>query len=258
MNGWIKLHRELMYKPIWFESSVEQKVILITLLLLANHTERQWEFEGIQYRAQPGEFVTSLRRIADQAGPNISIRNVRTALDRFEKYGFLTSKATNKNRLITIVNWANYQALDTEGDKPTDKQPTSNRQATDKQPTTNKNVRSKELKNERKDKIQYAEFVQMTEQEYNTIVERFGQTTADQAIQTLDDYKGASGKKYASDYRAILSWVIDKLKNKPQNKPPTNNKPKLVMIHQAPDKLTADELRELQETAKRLDSASNK
>ena len=26
------------------------------------------------------------------------------------------------------------------------------------------------------------------------------------------NYKGSSGKKYKSDYRAILTWVIDKVK----------------------------------------------
>ena len=32
----------------------------------------------------------------------------------------------------------------------------------------------------------------------------------------LDNYKGSSGKTYKSDYRAILSWVIEKIKEKSQ------------------------------------------
>lgn len=31
-------------------------------------------------------------------------------------------------------------------------------------------------------------------------------------IEILDNYKGATGKRYASDYRAILSWVVDRLR----------------------------------------------
>jgi hypothetical protein len=31
-------------------------------------------------------------------------------------------------------------------------------------------------------------------------------------IKVLDNYKGASGKTYESDYRAILNWVIDRVK----------------------------------------------
>lgn len=144
MEGWIKLHRELLEKPIWEGSTPEQKVILIALLTMANHKEKEWEFNGEKYKALPGQFVTSLDSIVKKSGNGVSIRNVRTAIQRFEKFGFLTNKSTNKNRLITIVNWALYQVGEEQGDKQTDKQLTSNRQATDKQLTTNKNVRKEE------------------------------------------------------------------------------------------------------------------
>ncbi|MCA5964224.1 hypothetical protein LC724_33295 [Blautia sp. RD014234] len=39
-KGWIKIHRELLDKPIWQLSTPEQKSILITLLLMANHREK--------------------------------------------------------------------------------------------------------------------------------------------------------------------------------------------------------------------------
>jgi hypothetical protein len=37
-------------------------------------------------------------------------------------------------------------------------------------------------------------------------------------IEILDNYKGAKGKKYRSDYRAILCWVIDKLEEEEAKK----------------------------------------
>ncbi|MBB6215624.1 DNA replication protein DnaD, partial [Anaerosolibacter carboniphilus] len=101
MQGWIKLHRELLVKPIWTESTPEQKTILITLLMMANHKEKEWEWKGQKYKARPGQFVTSLESIAKKSGLGISIKNVRTALKRFEKYEFLANESTNKNRLIT-------------------------------------------------------------------------------------------------------------------------------------------------------------
>ena len=39
-GGWIVLHRKLLDKPIWFESTAEQKVILITLLLMAKYGQK--------------------------------------------------------------------------------------------------------------------------------------------------------------------------------------------------------------------------
>ena len=138
-GGWIVLHRKLLDKPIWFESTAEQKVILITLLLMANHTEKEWEWQGQKYVAKPGQFVTSLSKIAEVCGEGISFQNVRTALKRFEKYGFLTNESTNKNRLITINNWAFYQDNPNQPNKQPNKQLTSNQQATNKQLTTNNN-----------------------------------------------------------------------------------------------------------------------
>jgi hypothetical protein len=60
--------------------------------------------------------------------------------------------------------------------------------------------------------IQYAEFVKMKESEYNKLVEEHGEPLTEKMIQVLDNYKGANGKKYKSDYRAILNWVADKVK----------------------------------------------
>ena len=146
-GGWIKLYRELLDKPIWFESTAEQKVILVTLLLMANHEGRQWEWQGQQYYAGPGQFVTSLSKIAEKAGPGISMQNVRTALKRFEKFNFLTNQSTKVNRLITINNWAFYQDNPNEPNKDDNSQLTKSQQSTNKELTTNKNVRNKECKN---------------------------------------------------------------------------------------------------------------
>lgn len=146
-GGWIKLYRELLDKPIWFESTPEQKVILVTLLLMANHDGRQWEWQGQQYYAGPGQFVTSLSKIAEKAGPGISMQNVRTALKRFEKFNFLTNQSTKVNRLITIVNWGFYQENPNEPNKATNSQLTKSQQRANKELTTNKNVRNKECKN---------------------------------------------------------------------------------------------------------------
>lgn len=141
MEGWIKLHRCLTQKAIWLDSTPEQKVILITLLMMANHEGREWEWKGEKFKADPGQFVTSLKSIVEKSGTGISIQNVRSALLRFEKYDFLTNESTNRNRLITIVNWGLYQSQ-----SPTlTSKPTGDQQATNKQLTTNKN--DKNIKN---------------------------------------------------------------------------------------------------------------
>ena len=146
-GGWVKLYRELKSKSIWQLSSPEQKVVLITILLLANHEENKWEWKGEQFTCMPGQLITSLNSLVRECGDGVSIRNVRTALERFEKLGFLTNASTKTGRLITIVNWEKYQSRDLVRDKGDDKEPTKSRQTPHKEPTTNKN--DKEYKNDK-------------------------------------------------------------------------------------------------------------
>lgn len=81
----------------------------------------------------------------------------------------------------------------------------------------NENVNSNSIKKEQEEKIHFAEFVSMTNAEYQKLVSTYGKDFVNQCISTLDNYKGSTGKKYKSDYRAILNWVIDKIKSKSQN-----------------------------------------
>lgn len=142
MEGWIKIHRKLLEKPIWRQSTTEQKVILITLLLMANHQPQKWEWKGTQFECKAGQFITSLDNIAQNAGKSISTQNVRTALKRFEKLDFLTNESTKQGRLITVVNWGFYQDLDTEPNIDDNKDLTKTQQRPNKGLTSNKNVKN--------------------------------------------------------------------------------------------------------------------
>lgn len=149
-RGWIKLYRDLRAKSIWQLSSPPQKVVLITILLLANHEESKWEWKGEQFICRPGQLITSLSSLVKECGDGVTIRNVRTSLDRFEKLGFLTNTSTKTGRLLTIVNWDKYQGYDFVNDNGSSKELTKSRQRADKEPTPNKNIRTKEYKNEKK------------------------------------------------------------------------------------------------------------
>lgn len=61
------------------------------------------------------------------------------------------------------------------------------------------------------EKVHFAEFVSMTNAEYDKLVSTYGKDFTDQCITTLDNYKGSKGAKYKNDYRAILSWVVKRV-----------------------------------------------
>jgi len=61
----------------------------------------------------------------------------------------------------------------------------------------------------KKDKrTKYAEFVSMTNDEYSSLVTDLGEDGAKRCVEILDNYKGANGKRYKSDYLAIRNWVV--------------------------------------------------
>ena len=132
--GWIKLHREIKNKVIWNSATPEQFKIFIALLLMVNHYPNDWEYQGKKFRCEPGQMITSLPSIMKTCGPGITIQKVRTALKKFKEWGILTDESTRQGRLITLVNWALYQANEKKlTDELTDEQQTTNRRLTDEQ-----------------------------------------------------------------------------------------------------------------------------
>lgn len=188
----------------------KQRDVLIQCLLKANHEPKKWEWQEEIIELKEGQFKTSLNSLQEDCAHDVSIRNIRTAIKKLEKWGFLTNKSTKTGRIITVCNWESYQKNGKTTDKETDKQLTKNRQRTDKEVTTNKNVKND--KNEKKYLV--AEFVKLKKSEYKKLRNKYGKTNTIRMVKKLNNYKGAHGKKYKSDYRAILNWVVDEVVNK--------------------------------------------
>ena len=207
LEGWLKLHRQLLEKPIWFESTPEQKVILLTLLTMANYEEKEWEWRGVPYKTKPGQMITSLPNIAEKAGKGVSIQNVRTALKRFEKYEFLTDESTKQNRLITIINWGFYQSSENDSNSQTNSQLTVDQQTPNSQLTANKNIKNikndKNVKNKTLSSQTRKERIYDPDSNYYQLAERlFKQICQNQEI------KQPNLNRWADDIRKMIE--IDK------------------------------------------------
>lgn len=146
-DGWVKLHREIKKKAIWQCTRPEHKVVLIALLTMVNHEPRQWVWNGEKHECQPGQVVTSLKSLADECGPGVSIQNVRSALMVLErKFDFLTNVSTKTGRLITIKNWARYQCTENMTNSVTNKEVTKSQQRGNKELTPIKEVKKLRIK----------------------------------------------------------------------------------------------------------------
>lgn len=127
----------MLDKAIWKCSTPEQKCVLTTVLLMANHEPNQWVWDGEKFEVKEGQFITSLRALSEKAG--VSVQNVRSALVKLEKAEFLTNESTKTGRLISIVNWSLYQPLKDIPNKEVNKEVTKSQQRGNKEPTTNNN-----------------------------------------------------------------------------------------------------------------------
>jgi len=128
MEGWIELHRKFITWE-WFHDS-KMVHLFIYILLSANYTEKQWQ--GVIIKR--GQLLTGLNSLSKNT--SISVQSLRTCLSKLEKTGELTIKSTNKYSIITVCKYDDYQPLNGETNKQTNKQLTNNQQTTNKQLTT--------------------------------------------------------------------------------------------------------------------------
>lgn len=98
------------------------------LMLTANWEPKNWH--GIVIA--PGSRVASVKKLAEETG--LTIKNVRTSLEKLKTTNYLAIKATNKYSVISIENWG---AITGSG-KLTGNQPANNRQTNGNQLATTK------------------------------------------------------------------------------------------------------------------------
>ena len=141
MEGWIKLYRKFSEWE-WFNVS-EMVHLFIYLLLNANREDGTWR--GVEIKR--GQILTGLESLHKVTG--ISIRTIRTCLDRLQTTREIDRQTTNKYSIITICNYESYQGeklnSDKQNDRQNDNQLTSNRQAGGIKQEYKK-IRNKELK----------------------------------------------------------------------------------------------------------------
>lgn len=140
MEGWIKLYRKLLDNPIVCKDS-ETFSIWLYLLLNATYQEIPAVFKGKKITLRKGQLITGILSISKKL--KINKDKVQRTLKCFEIDKQIEQETSNKNRLISILNWEQYQDNDNENDK----QMINKCETNDKQLITNKNI--KNIKNDK-------------------------------------------------------------------------------------------------------------
>lgn len=134
-EGYIKLYRK-MKKWGWYKDQNTKDVFLHLLLEACYET---CYFKGVPL--EPGQVITTVKEISD--GTGISVRSVRTSLERLKSTNELTIETSSRFSIITLLNYTDYQG----SDKGSDKQVTNERQTSDKPPYSKEIKEVKEVKN---------------------------------------------------------------------------------------------------------------
>jgi len=153
-NGWVKLHRKMLDNPIIMKDA-EHLAVWMYLLLNATHAEYPALFKGKKIMLQPGQLITGRKSIASTLDVNES--KVTRILNAFEIEQQIEQQTSNKNRLITVVNWDKYQLCD----QLTEQQLNNNRTTTEQQVNTNK--KNKNVKNEKNVINTYSDIPELNE-----------------------------------------------------------------------------------------------
>jgi len=149
-NGWIKLHRKLLDWP-WFRNPAVAHFWQYCLLK-ATHTQHQQLVGSQVVDLEPGQFVFGRRVGAAETG--LSEQAVRTCLVKLSRCGSLksTSHSTNLFSIITVCNWASYQAEKTTSNQGVNQPPTNLQPGSNQPPTTNKKDKNvKKVEKEQKE-----------------------------------------------------------------------------------------------------------
>lgn len=129
--GWIKLHRSLLDHPRFRDGAWLR--VWTYLLLNATHTEYRVIFAGKEVVLRPGQLITSRNSIVDFCGVERS--KVERILKTLKTEQQIEQLASNTSRLITILNWNEYQKVEQQNEH----QVSNDRAASEQQVSTNKN-----------------------------------------------------------------------------------------------------------------------
>jgi hypothetical protein len=225
MKGAFQTSREIFENPIW--QDVIKFRIFFFIVGNAVFAEEGVTIQDIHVKR--GQFLRSYRNLINdleyldnRSLKKYSISVISKKIDQLVKEERLKIESTELGTLFTVVNYDEYQGFEryktpTENGARTEREHSENSPRTERERSenNNKNVnKDKNVKKDKKDiipKIAFAEFVSLTQEEYDKLVSTHGEDRTKRMIEILNNYKGSSGKKYKSDYLAILNWVIKRL-----------------------------------------------
>lgn len=202
MNGWIKLHRNMLDNPAVCKDA-EHLAVWVFLLLNATHKPYDTMIGGKRVTLQPGQLVTSRKTLSDDLG--ISQSKVERIINLFKIEQQIGQQSFTTNRVISVLNWHKYQ----ESEQQSEQQSDSDRTASGQRPDTNKNKRTKEQKNGRKEDLK-----DMGDKSPEPKRSTFKPPTLEEVIDYCEERQNNVDAGKWHDHYTSNGWMVGKTKMK--------------------------------------------
>lgn len=208
--GYIKMFRSVANKG-WYKKR-DYFHLWGHLLINATHKGMEYFWNGRTILLQPGQFITGRKQLQHETG--INEHKVDRILKVFETEQQIKQQTSNTSRLISILNWENYQQTEQQN-----AQRVSNERATGEQRVSTK----QECKNDKNDKNRVIEIPNIED-----VVKYFTENgySKDSALNAFHYYnelnwhdsKGNKVKSWKGKMRSV--WFKDEHKQKTNPKYP--------------------------------------
>jgi hypothetical protein len=236
-RGFVKVWRKTLDSELLQHPRALQ--LFMHLLLTATSKPCRRIVAGGPVELRPGDVVTGRERLAQELGA--TVREIRTAMDILKKMEIVTTKATNKYSIISIINWDRYQQQ-RPAERPAKQPaewPASDQQATTEQEVKNINtpldtsLRSVSIpQGGATEKQSRPRFIPPTVGEVRDYCESRGNSIDPQAFVDFYESNGWKvGKNQMKDWRAAVRTWEAKRKESPRPEPRRMNKAEELAAH---------------------------
>jgi hypothetical protein len=203
-RGYIKLWRKTMDSYLFTNSRALH--LWVHILLEANHSSKEFMFNGLKHICDRGQFITGRKQLSLSTG--ISESHIEFLLNAFEKEDLIRQQKTNKNRLITVLKYEEYQG---ENRQQIDNKKTTNRQQIDttNNVITNKN-KEKQIDISRKHSLENSPYFPF--ENFKDAIKKSPASNwwCDEKIKDYYNralgYSKANGGKYMDWLQAVQNW----------------------------------------------------
>lgn len=212
MNGYIKLHRQLLDNPIWTCERFSKGQAWVDLLLLANHKDNKIIKNGRFDIVKRGQVMTSIHKLS--ARWSWSVNTVKTFLNLLESDNMIQRRSDSVCTVIDIVNYQSFQGLQEFKNTPTDtpvNTPTDTRTAHGLTPNNNDNNVNNDNNLSREETTHtfgvYGN-VYLTDGELKELIKQYPDDYKDM-IENLSFYMRSRGKRYDDHFATMMRWKHD-------------------------------------------------